>query len=81
MDKATLQRLEALEAERKEMEETLKLLEEENAALQDMVKNYEESKQAKEAELTQLADKVKDLESKLAGSATTTACLLYTSRY
>ena len=73
VDKATLQRLEALEAERKEMEETLKLLEEENAALQDMVKNYEESKQAKEAELTQLADKVKDLESKLAGSATTTA--------
>lgn len=75
VDKATLQRLEALEAERKEMEETLKLLEEENAALQDMVKNYEESKQAKEAELTQLADKVKDLESKLAGSATTTAAI------
>lgn len=73
VDKATLQRLETLEAERKEMEETLKLLEEENAALQDMVKNYEESKQAKEAELTKLADKVKDLEGKLAGSATTAA--------
>ena len=62
VDKATLQRLEALEAERKEMEETLKLLEEENTALQEMVKNYEESKQTKEAELTQLTDKVKDLE-------------------
>ena len=72
VDKATLQRLQALEAERKEMEETLKLLEEENAALQEMVKNYEENKQAKETELTQLADKVKALEGKLANSATTT---------
>lgn len=73
VDKATLRRLEALEAERKEMEETLKLLEEENAALQDMVKNYEESKQAKDAEFTQLTDKLKALESKLAASATSVA--------
>jgi FimV-like protein len=67
-DKVTLERLQSLEVELKEMEETLKLLEEENADLQDMVKDYETNKQAKEAELTQLSEKVKELESKLAST-------------
>ncbi|QTR50864.1 FimV/HubP family polar landmark protein [Candidatus Thiothrix anitrata] len=64
-DKVALERLQSLETELKEMEETLKLLEEENADLQEMVKDYETNKQAKESELTQLSEKVKELESKL----------------
>jgi FimV-like protein len=70
-DPALLAKLKELETGRAELEENLKVLEDENASLQDMVKSYEEAKQAKDAELTKLEARVKELEGMLAASGKT----------
>lgn len=65
-DPALLEKLKVLEAGRVQLEEDLKVLEDENASLQEMVKSYEEAKQTKDAELTKLEARVKELEGMLA---------------
>jgi FimV-like protein len=60
-----------LEAGRKELEETLKLVEDENASLQSMVGKYEEQKQAQDAQINKLETQVKQLEANLKNNSNT----------
>ena len=59
-----------LEAGRKELEETLKLVEDENASLQSMVGKYEEQKQAQDAQIAKLESQVKQLETDIKNGGT-----------
>jgi FimV-like protein len=62
-----------LEAGRKELEETLKLVEEENTSLQSMVGKYEDQKHAQDAQIAKLETQVKQLEASLKNSDTAKA--------
>ena len=59
------QKLTELEEGRKELEETLKLVEDENSSLQSMVGKYEEQKQAQDTQIAKLESQVKKLEASL----------------
>lgn len=63
-------KLQELQAQRDELEETVKLLEDENAQLQELIQGYEEAKKTKDAELAKLEARIKELE---AGAASSTA--------
>lgn len=65
--------IDELEEGRKELEETLKLVEEENASLQSMVGKYEEQKHAQDAQIAKLEDQVKQLEANLKNTDSTKA--------
>jgi FimV-like protein len=66
-------KLNELEAGRKELEETLKLVEEENTSLQSMVGKYEDQKHAQDAQIAKLETQVKQLEASLKNSDTAKA--------
>lgn len=67
------EKIDELEEGRKELEETLKLVEEENASLQSMVGKYEEQKHAQDAQIAKLEDQVKQLEANLKNTDSTKA--------
>ncbi len=66
-DPAIQARLKALETERAEMAETLKLLEDENAELQGLIADYETAKKTKDAEINKLETRIKELEAASTG--------------
>ncbi len=70
-DEAFQKKLQELQAQRDELEETVKLLEDENAQLQELIQGYEEAKKAKDEELAKLEARIKELEANTASSTVT----------
>lgn len=61
-DETFQKKLQELQAQRDELEETVKLLEDENAQLQELIQGYEEAKKTKDEELAKLEARIKELE-------------------
>lgn len=70
-DEAFQKKLQELQAQRDELEETVKLLEDENAQLQELIQGYEEAKKAKDEELAKLEARIKELEANTTNSTIT----------